>query len=300
MLGSTALDVAIGLVFVYLAVSLACSAINEVLEGMLKHRSKDLELGIKEMLATKDGDDMIQKIYDHPLISSLFKGNYETASSSGKLPSYIPSRNFALALLDVVRKSNQEIKDLRGAAQSFGNAKVSGALVALIDNTEGKADQVREQVEHWFDSSMDRVSGWYKRRSQVLLVSFGIAIAGAANVDSIDIVRTLSTDGGVRDALVSQAHAAVSSGEQAKVTPQDSIKQLRTLGLPIGWDLYKRTERAWPNSFLDWIMKTIGVLVTGIAVSLGAPFWFDLLNKFMVVRSTVKPEEKSQQEKPKQ
>ena len=42
-----------------------------------------------------------------------------------------------------------------------------------------------------------------------------------------------------------------------------------------------------------WVLKVFGLLLTGIAVSLGAPFWFDVLNKFMVIRSTVKPHEKS-------
>jgi hypothetical protein len=39
-----------------------------------------------------------------------------------------------------------------------------------------------------------------------------------------------------------------------------------------------------------------GWLLTALAVSLGAPFWFDTLNKIMVVRSTVKPSEKSRDE----
>jgi hypothetical protein len=44
----------------------------------------------------------------------------------------------------------------------------------------------------------------------------------------------------------------------------------------------------------------VGWLITALAVSLGAPFWFDMLNKFIVVRSTVKPHEKSLEEKSKQ
>ena len=43
----------------------------------------------------------------------------------------------------------------------------------------------------------------------------------------------------------------------------------------------------------------LGWLLTALAVSMGAPFWFDLLNKFIVIRSTVKPKEKSPEEKSK-
>src|SRR4051812_17176205 len=102
LLGSAALDVAIGLVFVYLAASLVCSALNETVESMLKNRSKDLENGIRELLANESGSskgiDMVQAIYDHPLISSLFRGDYTTARQNRELPSYIPARNFGLAL----------------------------------------------------------------------------------------------------------------------------------------------------------------------------------------------------------
>ncbi|MFN2598074.1 MAG: hypothetical protein ABR563_12915, partial [Pyrinomonadaceae bacterium] len=44
------------------------------------------------------------------------------------------------------------------------------------------------------------------------------------------------------------------------------------------------------------LLKLFGLFLTGLAISQGAPFWFDLLNKFMVIRSTVKPKEKSPDE----
>ena len=333
LLGSTVLDVAIGLVFIYLIVSLICSALNEGIEAQLKNRSKDLERGIFEMLssapnATPAGPgqpaNLVQALYDHPLISCLFKGDYASAKQNKELPSYIPSKNFALALLDTVRRAaatgadgTLTIAQLRAAAVKFAevNPKVSGALVALIDAAGNDLNRARLNIENWFDSSMDRVSGWYKRRAQYFIFSFGMAIAIAGNIDSIDIVRVLSTDGGVREALVAQAGAfakpsqaqspgatpatpsqpntvpAVSNGDLA-----NTIKQLRQAGLPIGWGSdYGGT----PVDVNGWAMKVLGIILTGLAVSLGAPFWFDLLNRFIVVRSTVKPTEKSQPEKPK-
>jgi hypothetical protein len=58
----------------------------------------------------------------------------------------------------------------------------------------------------------------------------------------------------------------------------------------------------WPwqtgfgEGFLDWLGRLPGWLLTALAITLGAPFWFDLLNKIMVIRSTVKPHEKSPEE----
>ena len=71
------------------------------------------------------------------------------------------------------------------------------------------------------------------------------------------------------------------------------------LGLPLGWVNAPKDPadpRKVPEGFYDWVLKLFGILLTGFAISQGAPFWFDLLNKFMVIRSTVKPTEKSQEQ----
>ena len=75
---------------------------------------------------------------------------------------------------------------------------------------------------------------------------------------------------------------------------EKNLNEIQKLGLPVGWD--RADPRTIPNNFGGWLIKIIGWLLTAIAISLGAPFWFDLLNKFMVVRSTVKPHEKSPEE----
>jgi hypothetical protein len=319
LLGSTALDVAIGLVFVYLVLSLVCSALNEGLESKLKYRSKDLEQGIRELLnaTSPETQKLVATLYDHPLISGLFKADYAAAKKNWDLPSYIPSRSFALALMDIVAPGslsattqpapqasngavaptppNNSLVALRSAAVSFAteNQKVSTALVALIDSAGTDPNQARQNVENWFNSSMDRVSGWYKRRSQWFLLGFGLLFAVAANVDTVAIVRLLSTDSGVRDALVGQAtayasnHAANPKEESAPAG--EPLKALRGLGLPLGWDKSNAGTVPQSDDPIGWLMKIIGFALTATAVSLGAPFWFDLLNKFILVRSTVKP-----------
>src|SRR5262249_5998391 len=157
---------------------------------------------------------------------------------------------------------------------------------------------------------MDRVSGWYKRRAQFFIFGFGFAIATFANIDSIGIVRTLSTQAGVRDALVAQAGATVakqSSASAQQQQPQDqqttspspnssapaqipsqatpsqalsanlsTLDKLRNLGLPLGWD---NPDNRPPSSasgallYYEWALKALGIVLTGFAVTLGAPFW---------------------------
>ena len=88
----------------------------------------------------------------------------------------------------------------------------------------------------------------------------------------------------------------------------DDLRRIRELGLPIGWNLETSDAhlrwpglRIWqPNVVSAWVGQIrfhwLGWILTALAISLGAPFWFDLLNKFIVIRSTVKPKEKSPEE----
>lgn len=131
----------------------------------------------------------------------------------------------------------------------------------------------------------------------------GLLLAAILNADTISIGHRLTRDPSLRQSLV--AAAEESAKKQPPATDEDPLRRVKTyndelkaLGLPLGWD---RTDtRTWPGkSVLDWFLKALGLLLTALAISLGAPFWFDVLNRFMVVRSTVKPEEKSPKEKPK-
>ena len=113
MFGSAILDVAIGVMFVFVLVSLICSALREGLEGWLKTRATHLEEGIRHLLHDEDAQALAKHVFEHPLIFGLFVGEYEPPKTSRwpvaltrgrNLPSYIPSRNFALALMDIAAR----------------------------------------------------------------------------------------------------------------------------------------------------------------------------------------------------
>jgi hypothetical protein len=330
------LDVAIGMIFVYLLMSLLASAIREGLEGWLKTRSVKLERGIRELLHDPSGKGLASDIYNHPLVLSLFRGEYDPSKIStrtkngsveygemptrGHLPSYIPSGNFALALLDVVARGPSgsdpgsadahapllNLAGIRSRISEIQNPPVQRALLAAIDTANGDLTRAQKNVEAWFDSSMDRVSGWYKRRTQLVLFLIGLGAALVMNVDSFSIAQFLYRDKPTRDALVAQAQSVVNTPDSArqKQTFEQIHTSIDTLNLPIGWVADSttwfrpagRTVGPQGLSLADWVSAWGGWLMTAIAVSFGAPFWFDLLNKVMVVRSTVKPHEKSPEE----
>jgi hypothetical protein len=323
------LDVAIGLMVVYLLLSLICSSIGEGIETFLKNRSRQLERGVREILADPDGQSVTHLLYNHPLISCLFQGRYDANNlkklrngfsyKGGNLPAYIPAANFALAMLDIVMPatatqlggaagslrrdsgpgSPEFIASLRSAALKFPVPELGRALVLLIDASGNDITRIRVGIEGWFNSSMDRVSGWYKRRSQIILFSIGLAISVLLNIDTVDIANHLVTDPAVRGSLVAAAQGYVkpdssisamvprAGGEQAGSfnSAAAAVKTIEDLGLPIGW-------KKKPSGY-GWFLKIAGILASALTAALGAPFWFDVLNRFVVVRSTVKPKEKS-------
>lgn len=341
--GSTVLEVAIGMMFVYLLLSLLCSAAVEYIEAKLNYRSKDLQKAVRLLLDQNDGgtgatggaqdaaataNSPSSLLYAHPLVKSLYRGD--------KLPSYIPSRTFALALWDMAFPAEQRaevpdgvhsIKNIRLAINNnqYVPPGVKRALLALVDDAGNDFEKARKNIEDWYDGAMDRASGWYKRRVHVILLITGLLVSALVNADTINISQALVQNDALRESLVADAEEAAKTPLPAATpTPDDPAEaaraaaekaqvvraQLDTLGLPIGWvratygvdDAGRQVitnandPRRFPDSLGGWLLKVIGLLITALAISQGAPFWFDLLNKFIVIRSTVKPKEKSQEQ----
>jgi hypothetical protein len=271
-------------------------------------------------------------------------------------PAYIPTRQFVLAFLDILAQLGAAAgKPAQGAddAPSQTPANPVAQLLAAVKNgeknqlvpssvAEADIERVKANIGEWFDGSMDRVAGWYKRRAQFVLLLIGLVTAVVVNADTLEVVETLSSDSAVRAAVVAAAEAQArqplpspSTSGSSEGTPPTAeqaaanltsnvtavVSQLDTLGLPVGWRYYDSRiddnpaggdqvkhlveQRVWPrferdHFFTDWWNQlnshSLGWLLTAIAISFGAPFWFDLLNKIMVIRSTVKPREKSREE----
>ena len=112
----------------------------------------------------------------------------------------------------------------------------------------------------------------------------------------------------LRDGIVATARQQGTAPAADTTRSYDDLSaELGKIGFPIGWAY---TQDGWlipqPQMCPEeknckfatgaLFKAVIGWFVTAFAVMLGAPFWFDVLNRFMVVRSTVKPSEKSQSE----
>ncbi|WP_205504621.1 hypothetical protein [Rufibacter psychrotolerans] len=324
MFGSQILEVAIGVLFVFILMSIICSAIREGLESWLKTRAAFLEHGIRELLHDKGAQGLAKNFYNHPLIYSLFSSEYKPGHATQRpgawtggsnLPSYIPSKNFALALMDIAARGPAtdvasaagapviSLDTIRANISNIQNPSIQRVMLTAIDSAQGDLNRAQANIEAWYDSGMDRVSGWYKRSTQWVIFWIAFFAAVALNVNTITIGDYLYRNDSVRAVVVKKAEAFAGKGEDAGGGYAAARSELESLGLPIGWakgwGAPHQGYRIGTDTFDVWghlFAPLLGWLLTAFAATLGAPFWFDVLNKVMVIRSTVKPHEKSPEE----
>ncbi len=322
MLLSDALELAIGLTFIFFLFSLTTTAVLEFLESFTRTRASKLLDGMKELLGDpkvlETGQAAVEAIYGHPLVQGLYRGDFQQASAQSRLPSYVPTRNFALALMDQViagkmnpapsnatlpRAASASLSDrLHLAAERIANEHLRRAILQAVQVGGDDANRVRQHLEQWYDGAMDRVSGWYKRRSQMLLFVLGLVGALAININTLTIAEELAKNATLRRAVATEAERP----DNKTANASETVAAIDRLGLPIGWTqgavdallhplrLGENTNGWW--TVLGALQIALGYGLTAFAISLGSPFWFDVLNRLMVIRETVKPHEKSPEE----
>ena len=298
MFDFAALDVALGLIFVYLVLALVCSALNESLSSVFSWRAHFLREGVANLLDPdneSNGQELVKKLYAHPLLNALIRP--VSRKEKVRYPAYLPARVFASALLDFDGAGAK--RSVEDAIKAVPSEQARAALTTLWIDANGDTVRFRRAVESWFDDAMERVSGWYRRRVQVVMWVLAIAVAVVLNVDTIRIADDLWKDKTVRAAVVARTQNPPAATQVPSATDvAKSVDTLKELKLPIGWSGETRPNGGW-DWFLTALMKTVGLLMTAAALTLGAPFWFDMLGKIARVRSAgARPEKAADQALP--
>lgn len=319
MLGFEMLDVLIGLVTVYLAFGIACTAIVEAVSSGAGVRARNLKRGMEEFfegaIRGENGEEIkfADAFYAHPLVETLSR------KKAGR-PSYIPTVIVGRAVESLLGhcETAERLKEtLEALPKETQENRIKALLLEFHAQAGDDVHAFREKVEAHFDASMERVAGWYKRKTQYVTLFAAVILVGFANVDSIEIVHFLSSNPEARTSLVQSAgkmlderkmvealllarekQGAVASGEAvgavekqergefdaamekmeaARVAYERAGATLGQAGLKLGW------ERK-PVGLGEWLSKIVGLLVSALAVSMGAPFWFQVLQRFMQVR----------------
>jgi hypothetical protein len=301
--GSHVLETVAGLSFIYFVLSTFASAISEWIAALLSLRSKDLIKSIRNLLAEDQppatstpaagsGQGLATALMNHPMIQNLSAPKLLGTGVSS--PAYLDAKTFSVALSDLLAPGpgQQSLTSLRLAVDAMTNQDLKKALLPLLDRAGGSIDAARQNIESWYDTAMDRLSGLYKRRIQWILFALGLALAIILNVDTLRTTAQLWKDPALRAELMNEAGQVGATQNQTgadqsaainmKMAGQALANLSSEKGMPIGWDQFARHAwtvngfwtRAWSilNVFVGWIF-------TAIAISLGAPFWFDFLNK---------------------
>jgi hypothetical protein len=315
------ITVAGGVIAVYIIFALIVGQVVEYINNIFKTRGRLLKTSIVELLAenvkpgtqnrtpTPAGKTLADLLYTHPLVGNLGLNN---------LPSYIAPRTFTLSLVGALRKYTND----RGLVTSPPSALPSApntmqlissppssppalaasassmlaepevlltdlvarvemlsaddplreSLTVLIEQTENRYEAVLTAIDAWYQTQMDRVGGVYKRWSLVIQALIGLIIVVVADADTLGIIDQLVKSQALASGLQSSASAATASTQIASL-----LDDLSKNGLHYGW--------GHPLSQVTW-KEVGGLAITWGAVLLGAPFWFDVLKKFVPVRMT--------------
>ncbi|MGE5263163.1 MAG: hypothetical protein ACM3S0_07255 [Acidobacteriota bacterium] len=286
MFGSTIVDVAIGLIFIFFLLSVIASHINELISGWMNWRAKDLEQGVRHLLCDPT---LADKVWNHPLVRGV-------SGKAGRPPAYIPSNTFALAVFDALLPGGNNptaLQSVRAKALELPENTSREALVSIIDAANGDMTLARSNVESWFDSAMERVSAEFKRRMQILTLGVSLVVTLVFGADTIAIANSLYQEPSLRAAVsgvaanqgsagATQPPTTIAAGAGQNSNLQQTIETLQQQNLPLGWNKV-------PQTGSEWIFKIIGLVLTSLAVSLGAPFWYQLLKSLASARSSTGP-----------
>lgn len=283
------LNIVIGLIFVLLLFSLLASTVMEVIAAILSLRAKNLRYALESMLQEKAGE-----FVQHPLFQQLSYATSRKARISPYfLPSYLSKNTFTSILGDIMDVNDrQKLKEKIDKLDEGGLKRMMQFMFRQSSNT-GKT--FLTELDRWFDEVMDRSSGWYRRSLKWWLFAVGLVLAGLFNVDTIQVYQSISTSAAVQNFLVEMASdfertTSEVNGPNLNLSVEESIDRLNAAvqrieplksPLGLGW-----SDQDTGGSLPWWLTKVAGLLITAIAVTFGAPFWYDLLKKLLSLRGS--------------
>jgi hypothetical protein len=317
--GLEIIEVAIGLMLVFLVLSIIVTAINELIAHFWSLRANNLYEGIESLI----GKHLTKHLYLHTSVAGTANAKDRGGFLRGKKerPSYIEELLFVDTLFDLLVPADPagkklDIEQLHQAMASpadcpgiarivsgeFGSAvsdkdraeleaeirRLRVALSPMLMAAE-KMEDARSNVAKWYCRAMERNSGQYKRRIQLITVGVAVVLAVVLNLDALALSERLFVDDEWRGMVVEQANGV--NHDSSVEGLEGGWQALDKMVLPVGWpDDELNGNFNWDAGFYDvsfaLVSKILGLALTVAAISLGAPFWFDTLDKFMQIRSS--------------
>jgi hypothetical protein len=234
----------------------------------------------------------------HPLVAA--QAQSRAGGGVTRPPSYLAASTVATVILDeFLGDDPSAMLEGRLAANSLPEP-LNTTLTALARQADGSVTVFATSVENWYDAQMSRVSGSYKRWIKRWIVVIAAALVLVLHVDALSLAGTLWRDPEVRQAVVAIASPTACDGQ--KDNTQAYLGCLNTeaagltgAGLSIGFPAGCAVTdvgacllpvRSDAYSVRDIVAVIVGLLLSMLAASLGAPFWFQALTRLASLRNT--------------
>jgi hypothetical protein len=306
------LDILIGATTVLLLFSMAVTVITQFVTTMLQKRGQHLCGGLASLLqqlgiSNRAVSETIAKaVLTHPTLSM----------AAGKMATVIHRHEFTKLLMDIASGQTlvaleptalAELKKMLAAnGVSDPGATLSNIrqMALLIETTNPEiASPMREQmailqecathyvakINSWFDQTMDRVSQAFAKHAHIVTVCAALLVVLAVQLDIIAVVDRLSIDDQFRTSVVTDVAKSVNSSTpnaagnsvSYNIDPNHYYNLLDSAGL-----ITLPTSAEWVKQIKD-VRKIPGMILSILLVSLGAPFWYNILKDLLGLRSTL-------------
>lgn len=284
---SQALEVVIGLVFIYYVLGSIVSLITQWINEALETRGKSLEKHLKRIVGDKHVGDFVKLPQLQALRPIRYKNflSFFTSTTEPKKLEKIPVSTLVDSYFDFVGMTATkefEANELKELINAFPESEGKQAILTWVGQGVTNIEELRKRTTTYFAGVTEQAAATFRSNARSFVIILSIALTLLLGTDSIKMAQTLWENAGLRALAVAKAELVV----QQEGTEEDIDSLIKDLGeldvINIGWFL---TERPAGNQAVDWatfvLMKFLGLGLTAAAVSQGSSFWYDLLKKLV-------------------
>lgn len=313
------LDIAIGAVSVILLFSMAVTVMTQAISALTNLRGSQLRKGLTDLLSHLDttiNPDLAKQIatavLKHPLISDTMN----------RLGTVIHRDELTTLLMDIAAGNSGKLKDdARNAlATALKNNGINNpqstldsvrSITMLLEAThpelaadarttaailQGAESKFVGKVNAWFDQTIDRTVHRFTFHARYISFACALVVAGGVQLDAISLVNRLSLDDSFRAATNAAAQKLVDTTDPAK--PQSAnvaaVRDQYYNILSVAGLVVMPVDSEWAK---QWSLKKVpGILLTAMLLTLGAPFWYNVLKNLLALRSSLAQKDDQQRD----
>ena len=339
------LEIIIGLVFIYLLLSLLATTIQEIIASLLSMRGRVLLQAIAKLMEIENLDEwtdktraqVLKEFKKRVMESKVYRKYSSRFLWIRQFPSYLSSEQVAEVLTEVMQEdaTAEEQVTTRGVGGTTANpnrmrhitnsrlqknlnlmmseepaepAFQTRGLSDALENMEERVKKAQSDFDRYYNEAMDRATGWYKRNVTRNLIIIGLLLGLVFDADTFKIYTNLTNNPDDRKELIELAVTFVDEDRLSNYaidttgTLPDSvqfealkntlnnllIEEINQVPPPLGLgrtDGFPAKVPEGKNEIWWRLTKLLGWIVTALAISMGAPFWFDILKRLIHIRN---------------